>query len=97
MCYYTFKEGRDLMITKEMLNRINELARKKRSVGLNEEETAEQKKLYQEYLENIRGQVINLLDSIEFVDDDSKKNSINKEPTKVFQQTQIIIGQRLLH
>lgn len=97
MCYYTFKEGRDLMITKEMLNRINELARKKRSVGLNEEETAEQKKLYQEYLENIRGQVINLLDSIEFVDDDSKKNSIHKDSTKVFQQTQIIIGQRLLH
>ena len=44
-----------------MLNRINELARKKRSVGLNAEELAEQKKLYEEYLLSIRGQMINLL------------------------------------
>ena len=34
------------MITKEMIARINELARKKRSDGLTTEETAEQKKLY---------------------------------------------------
>ena len=31
------------MITKEMISRINELARKKRSEGLSPEETAEQK------------------------------------------------------
>ena len=85
------------MITQEMLNRINELARKKRSVGLSEEEQAEQKQLYQEYLTNIRGQVINLLDSIEFVDQDVKKNNPSPNAGKLFQQTQIIIGQRLLH
>ena len=88
------------MITQEMLNRINELARKKRSVGLNAEEQAEQKQLYEEYLLNIRGQMVNLLDSIEFVDKKEEKK-INSAPNpnegKVFQQTQIIIGQRLLH
>ena len=85
------------MITKEMLNRINELARKKRSVGLNDEETAEQKKLYKEYLENIRGQVINLLDSIEFVEpNESKKNESTKDHI-TFQQTHILLGQRILH
>ena len=85
------------MITPEILNRINELARKKRTVGLNEEETAEQKKLYQTYLENIRGQVINLLDNIKIVDPESKKNDSSSEQSKVFQQTHIILGQRIFH
>ena len=56
------------MITKEMITRINELARKKRTEGLTTEETAEQKKLYAEYLGNIRGQMKQMLDSIEYVD-----------------------------
>lgn len=80
-----------------MLNRINELARKKRSVGLSVEEQAEQKQLYDVYLANIRGQMVNLLDSIEFVDKEEKKTEPQQSETKVFQQTQIIIGQRLLH
>ena len=93
------------MITQEMLNRINELARKKRSIGLSNEEIIEQKQLYEEYLSNIRGQMINLLDSIKVVDanadgekkiDDTKKN--NSQPQqKIFQQTHIILGQRILH
>lgn len=61
------------MITPELLARINELARKKRTVGLTEEELAEQKELYKIYLAAIRGQVTNLLDSIEFVDVEVKK------------------------
>ena len=85
------------MITQEMLNRINELARKKRSVGLSAEEQAEQKQLYQEYLANIRGQVINLLDSIEFVDQEEKKSNPSPQTGKVFQQTQIVIGQKVFH
>ena len=61
------------MITPELLARINELARKKKSVGLTEEELAEQKELYKIYLAAIRGQVTNLLESIEFVDVEVKK------------------------
>lgn len=57
-----------MAITAELLARINQLARKKRTVGLNDEELAEQKKLYKIYLAAIRGQVTNLLDSIELVD-----------------------------
>ena len=56
------------MITPELLARINELARKKRTIGLTEEELAEQKELYKIYLAAIRGQVTDLLDRIEFVD-----------------------------
>ena len=57
------------MITKEMIARINELAKKKRTGGLTVEETAEQKELYSQYLGNIRSQMTTMLDSIEFVDD----------------------------
>ena len=61
------------MITPELLARINELARKKRTIGLTEEELAEQKELYKIYLAAIRGQVTSLLDRIEFVDVEVKK------------------------
>ena len=72
------------MITPELLSRINELARKKRTQGLSEEELLEQKRLYEIYLSAIRGQVINLLDSIEFVDKsaDEKKSSKKRELIK---------------
>ncbi|MBR4153659.1 MAG: DUF896 domain-containing protein [Selenomonadaceae bacterium] len=61
------------MITPELLARINELARKKRTIGLTDEELAEQKELYKIYLAAIRGQVTNLLESIEFVDVEVKR------------------------
>ena len=61
------------MITPELLARINELARKKKTVGLTEEEFAEQKELYKIYLAAIRGQVTSLLESIEIVDVEVKK------------------------
>jgi len=56
------------MITPELLTRINELARKKRTEGLTAEERDEQQRLYKIYLAAIRGQVTSLLESIEFVD-----------------------------
>ena len=57
------------MITIEMISCSKELARKKRITGVAAEETQEQKELYAEYLGNIRGQMKQMLDSIEYVDD----------------------------
>jgi len=51
------------MITKEMLGRINELARKKREEGLTGEEQKEQDRLREVYLAEIRSQVVNQLES----------------------------------
>lgn len=62
-----------MLITPQLLARINELARKKRTIGLSKDELAEQKRLYAIYLAEIRGQVTNLLESIEFVDGGTKK------------------------
>ena len=56
------------METKEMIERINELAHKKKKEGLTEAELAEHKELYKRYLANIRGQLKAQLDNIEVVD-----------------------------
>lgn len=48
----------------KMLSRINELAKKKKTVGLTPEEQAEQKQLYKVYLGEIRAQFDNTLDNV---------------------------------
>lgn len=57
------------MITQEMIDRINELSRKKKAEGLTEEEVIEQKVLYKEYIAAFRANLKSQLDNIEFVDD----------------------------
>lgn len=58
----------------ELIKRINEIAKKKRTVGLTIDEEIEQKKLYREYLNNIRGQVKSQLDNITIVDAEQPKH-----------------------
>lgn len=47
-----------------LLQRINELAKKKKETGLTPEEQAEQKKLYKIYLGEIRQQFNSTLDNV---------------------------------
>lgn len=61
------------MITPEIINRINELAKKKKTVGLTDEELTEQTKLRRIYIDNIKIQLKNNLDNIEIVDAPSTK------------------------
>ena len=49
---------------KQMIARINELAKKKKAVGLTPEELDEQKKLYKIYLGEIRQQFSQTLDNV---------------------------------
>ena len=56
------------MITKEKIDRINELARKKKEYGLTEDEAEEQMTLRAEYLSAIRTNLRAQLDNIEIVD-----------------------------
>ena len=60
------------MITQEMIDRINELSRKKMTIGLTADEQAEQKKLYKEYIAAFRANLKSQLDMIEIVDDTEK-------------------------
>lgn len=52
----------------KLIARINELAKKKRTIGLTAEETTEQQALYKEYLGNVRNSLKAQLDNIEVVD-----------------------------
>ena len=53
---------------KKKMDRISELSRKQRSVGLNADELAEQKALREEYLQSIRANFRSVLENIEFTD-----------------------------
>ncbi len=61
------------MITQEQIDRINELAKKKKTLGLTEEEQAEQKRLYREYIDAFKANLKAQLETIEVVDDDNKE------------------------
>ncbi|UHA73085.1 DUF896 domain-containing protein [Paenibacillus sp. 481] len=58
----------------QMIARINELARKHKSVGLTEEELAERAQLREKYLVQFRKQVRNNLDTIQWVEDEQDNN-----------------------
>ena len=62
------------MISQNEIDRINELARKKKSVGLTELEAAEQKKLRQKYIDAVKVNLRSQLEMIEIVDDDKSKS-----------------------
>lgn len=57
------------MDIESVVERINELARKHKSVGLTEEETLERAQLRERYLQNFRANFRQRLESIEIVDE----------------------------
>lgn len=61
------------MVTDEMIQRINELANKKKTVGLTEEETIEQAGLRRVYIDAFKSSMRQQLDNIQFVDEQEKK------------------------
>ena len=59
-------------MNKEKMERISELSRKSRKEGLTAEEKEEQKRLREEYLDDIRRNFRRTLETIEFTDDKNK-------------------------
>lgn len=57
------------MITKENIDRINFLSKKSKEQGLSEDEKLEQQELRRKYIDYIKHQVRQQLDSIEYVDE----------------------------
>ena len=73
-------------MTEERIARLNELARKKKTIGLTEEEKQEQAMLRQEYLAAIRGNMKAQLDNIRYVEDlseDELKEELANRTKKV--------------
>ncbi len=61
------------MVTKEQIDRINELAKKKKAEGLTAEEQEEQKVLYRAYIDAFKANLKAQLETIEIVDDNKKE------------------------
>ena len=70
------------MVTDEELARINELAHKKKTIGLTEEERLEQAHLRKKFLEAFRARFRQQLDNIEIVDPDDPRLAEQKRRNK---------------
>ena len=60
----------------EKINRINELAKKAKSIGLSDSERAEQKQLREEYIAGFRASLVNQLDNTYIMEPDGTKHKI---------------------
>ena len=65
-----------MAISKELIDRINELAAKNKAEGLTEDEKSERAVLREEYLAAIRGQVRDHLSRIRYVEDLTEEEKI---------------------
>ena len=72
------------MLDPKKIERINELARKKKTVGLTQVEQDEQLLLRQEYLEAVRGGMRNHIEGLKVVDEDG--NAVTPEKLKQIQR-----------
>ena len=66
-------------MTEERIARLNELARKSKTIGLTEEEKQEQATLRLEYLASIRQSLEAQLDNVYFVEKDGTKTQLQKK------------------
>jgi len=64
---------------KEKIERINELARKRKNGGLTEEEQAEQDALRKEYIAAFRNDLQNLLDHTMIQEPDGTRHKLQKK------------------
>ena len=76
-----------MAITQEMIDRINQLAKKKKTGGLSEEEAAEQKVLYREYIDAFKANLKAQLEMIEVVDDDNSEVEKIEEEVEELEET----------
>ncbi len=72
-------------MNKEKIERINELARKKKTTGLTEEEKAEQAELRHEYLAEFRESMKAMLDSTVIQEPDGTRHKLKQKDNPPFQ------------
>ena len=68
-------------MTKEMIARINALAKKKREQGLTPAEQEEQRQLYAAYLADVRGQMTDQLDRVLIKQPDGSTRPLPRKTT----------------
>lgn len=66
-------------MTQKELNRINELAKKKKTTGLTAEEEAEQQKLRRAYIDTFRASLRSQLESTVIIQPDGTRRKLSKK------------------
>ena len=66
-------------MTEEKINRINELAHKSKTVGLTDEEKAEQAILRREYIDSFKASLIGQLENTYIVDEKGNKKKVKRK------------------
>lgn len=66
-------------MTQEKINRINELAKKQKTVGLTEEEKTEQYTLRREYIDSFKRSLVSQLENAYIVEPDGSKTKVQKK------------------
>lgn len=69
-------------MTKEQIDRINELARKARFIGLTAEEEKERAALRRAYIDSVLGNLQAQLDNTYIVDEQGNKRKLEKKETE---------------
>ncbi len=67
------------MVTQKDIDRINELARKQKTVGLTDEEKAEQKVLRVKYINGFKASLESQLNGITIINPDGSKHKVKKK------------------
>ncbi len=81
---FMYKESGDIMLDKAKIERINELANKKKSEGLTDSEAKEQTKLRAEYLQSFRGNFKNTIENTKIIDPEG--NDVTPDKVKEIQK-----------
>ncbi len=76
-----FRTDNDM--TQEKINRINELARKQKSIGLTEQEKQEQYLLRREYIESFKQSLIGQLENTYIVEPDGTKRKVTRKDENI--------------
>lgn len=66
-------------MTKEKINRINELAHKSKTEGLTDSEKKEQAKLRREYIDSFKASLIGQLENTYIVDEKGNKKKVQRK------------------
>ena len=70
-------------VTKEQIDRINQLARKSKAEGLTPEEQEEQAKLRRLYIDSVKASLVGQLENTYIVDEKGNKRKLpRKNPTR---------------
>ncbi len=81
---FMYKESGDIMLDKAKIERINELANKKKYEGLTDSEAKEQTKLRAEYLQAFRGNFKNTIENTKIIDPEG--NDVTPDKVKEIQK-----------